>query len=90
MLKKNAFFSVAMLLSAITFLAAPLLKTSSDSAEPTEELLCDNNVSACNGLFEINLLTASSLYQVRDDKAFLEDVVSYLAQHENSPPIAAA
>jgi len=89
MLNKKSMFSSVVLLSAIAFLTVPLLKAGSDSAELTEELLCDNpNVSACYCLFEIDLLTANSPYNIQGDKPFLEKIVSYLAQHEKSPPQA--
>jgi len=87
MLKKNGLLSTVVLVLTIAFLAAPSLKASSENAEPADDLLCDNdNVLTCYNLLGINELTDNSIYQVRGNKAFLEGIVSYLAQHENSPP----
>lgn len=90
MLKKSAFLSTTILVSVILFLTAPLLKASSESAETSEEILYDNNsVPAYYNLLGISELAANPLYQTWDNRTFLKEVVSYLAQREKSPPISA-
>ena len=86
-MKKNILFSIIVLVSAIAFLAAPSLKASSENFELFEDLLCDDHggLVYCD-IFEINKLAEGSLYQVDGSKTHLDEIISYLAQHEQSPP----
>ena len=86
-MKKNSLFSIIVLVSAIAFLAAPSLKASSENLELIEDLLCDNSGDLAHyNIFEINKLSESSLYQVDGSETYQKEIISYLAQHEQSPP----
>lgn len=70
------------------FASALLAKVVAEVTESTEELLCDNTISAYQEFLANDVLTNNLLYRALDNNTFSEEAISHLEQYEKSPPFA--